>query len=376
MRNWATPEEFLMHYHLPIDTFNSVEITWDELLKIAKHHKNRDKELSITASHIASKLLLNHYMHSVRWRIKDPEHLMAKILRKQLSQNEKYQHISVENYAHIITDLIGIRVLHLFKDDALMLDTLIREKYHFYEKPTYFYRLGDDTSYLSDELFTKKEHDIGYRSIHYIIETGDKDDKTYVEIQVRTLFEEGWSEIDHLIRYPNFSNDSDIEHFLKLFNTAASFADEMGNSIRIIKRIKDQKAKQTMRFIDQLIAVKSEVDDYDQRIADCFESLEQNPSIEKINELRTIVHELKEDRRRYTDSFLKLHDIHWKNTYYQVADDVSSERRIKGNAIIPLCRDCAPDFRIISVGEETELPCYNCGQVIDNSHQSKYLPND
>ena len=41
-----------------------------------------------------------------------------------------------------------------------------------------------------------------YRSLHYII----KYKGYYVEVQGRTLFEEGWSEIDHDIVYPYFKN--------------------------------------------------------------------------------------------------------------------------------------------------------------------------
>lgn len=363
MNNW-TPEEFLTEYHLPIDTFSRTTIQWKALLEIGKHHQSQDRELSIAASHIASKLLLNKHMHSVRWRIKDPEHLMAKILRKQLQQSTKYQNISVANYASIITDLIGIRVLHLFKDDALMLDNFIREKYHFYETPTYFYRLGDDTSYLPDSQFVKKEHDVGYRSIHYIIETGDKDDRVYTEIQMRTLFEEGWSEIDHIIRYPNLSNDPDIEHFLKLFNSSASFADEMANSIRIIKKLKMHKEKQTQGFINQFVAMKLEIDAHDKEIDKQFKLMEETPSSENLQALRSAVYKLKEHRRHYADDFMELLDLSPSNViYYQVSNDVVSDRYIKGNAIIPLCRECISDFRIIAVGEESQASCYNCGQI-------------
>lgn len=40
-----------------------------------------------------------------------------------------------------------------------------------------------------------------YRSIHYIIETKPAKKTYFAEIQVRTIFEEGWSEIDHTVRY-------------------------------------------------------------------------------------------------------------------------------------------------------------------------------
>lgn len=373
MNRW-TPEDFLEEYHLPIDTFNRTQIQWDALLEIGLHHESQHRELSITASHIASKLLLNEHMHSVRWRIKDHDHLMAKILRKQLQQSKKYQDISIDNYTSVITDLIGIRVLHLFKDDALMLDNSIRAKYHFYETPTCFYRLGDDTSYLPDSKFIKKVHDIGYRSIHYIIETGDKDDRVYTEIQMRTLFEEGWSEIDHIIRYPNLSDDPDIEHFLKLFNSAASFADEMANSIRIIKKLKMQKELQTKGFIDQLVAMKLKIEVFDSEIDQQFKNMEEAPTLENLHALREAVNQLKEHRKYYADNFIKLFDLpNYNVAYYQVSNDVTSERYVKGNAIIPLCRNCLEEFRIIAVGEESQAPCYNCGQIAISESEQKSL---
>jgi len=49
------------------------------------------------------------------------------------------------------------------------------------------------------------------------------------EIQVRTLFEEGWSEIDHRVRYPNFSDNPLLAYFLNIFNRMSGSADEMGS---------------------------------------------------------------------------------------------------------------------------------------------------
>jgi len=46
-------------------------------------------------------------------------------------------------------------------------------------------------------------HQFGYRSVHYaVIFSPSRIESTTVEIQVRTILEEVWSEIDHLIRYP------------------------------------------------------------------------------------------------------------------------------------------------------------------------------
>jgi hypothetical protein len=55
-----------------------------------------------------------------------------------------------------------------------------------------------------------------------------------VELQVRTIFEEGWSEIDHRIRYPRQSDNPYLANFLAIFNRLAGSADEMGTFIKAL----------------------------------------------------------------------------------------------------------------------------------------------
>ncbi|WP_157671442.1 hypothetical protein [Francisella halioticida] len=82
-------------------------------------------------------------VHSVRWRVKDPAHLLRKIVRKKKEANKKYADISVKNYLKIITDLIGIRALHLFKNEWEDIYHYINQKYETYEKIVYI-RKGDN----------------------------------------------------------------------------------------------------------------------------------------------------------------------------------------------------------------------------------------
>ena len=42
-------------------------------------------------------------------------------------------------------------------------------------------------------------HKAGYRSVHYLVKSRLSNRIVIAEIQVRTIFEEGWSEIDHQI---------------------------------------------------------------------------------------------------------------------------------------------------------------------------------
>lgn len=103
------------------------------------------------------------------------------------------------------------------------------------EQVVAYYREGDEENileaYRENNCETKK-HPAGYRSIHYIISTQPTLRKIHSEIQVRTIFEEGWSEIDHKVRYPDFSDNELISYFLTIFNRMAGNADEMGSFVR------------------------------------------------------------------------------------------------------------------------------------------------
>lgn len=62
-----------------------------------------------------------------------------------------------------------------------------------------------------------------YRSIHYIIRYKD----LYFEIQVRTLFEEGWLEFDHRIKYPYNQSNKKKQEFLAILNSIVTAADRL-----------------------------------------------------------------------------------------------------------------------------------------------------
>ena len=74
-------------------------------------------------------------------------------------------------------------------------------------------RHGLDSRIYDENLVDMKSDGI-YRSLHYMI----KYDGYYVEIQARTLFEEGWSEVNHDIVYPYFQDDEMLHDFSTLLN--------------------------------------------------------------------------------------------------------------------------------------------------------------
>jgi ppGpp synthetase/RelA/SpoT-type nucleotidyltranferase len=168
-------------------------------------------------------------VHSVRWRVKDTDHLLEKIIRKCAEGHKKYKNVDSKNYFEIVSDLVGLRALHLFKDDCFSIDSDLRRTWTPSEPPIAYVREGDPpdlTKKFGEHGFEVKEHPAGYRSVHYIFLTQPFQRKVFAEIQVRTIFEEGWSEIDHRVRYPNFSNDQLVSYFLTIFNRLAGSADE------------------------------------------------------------------------------------------------------------------------------------------------------
>lgn len=227
-------EEFLENNRISSDDWKNANIDFEELLKIEADYKNQMAHLNESAEFLGKVLQKCPQVHSVRWRVKDPMHVLEKIIRKRASGSEKYKGISVKNYSEIITDLVGVRVLHLFKNEWLDIHEYIKRCWNPVEGVVAYIREGDEggvvDSYKENDCAVQV-HSAGYRSIHYIISTQPTLVKVFSEIQVRTIFEEGWSEIDHKVRYPNFLENKLVSYFLTIFNRMAGSADEMGTFV-------------------------------------------------------------------------------------------------------------------------------------------------
>lgn len=228
-------EEFKSQNNITAETWEQSGCNWEVLSEIANDFEKNREILSRSAEFFARVIQTFPGVHSVRWRLKDTYHLLEKIVRKRAIKESKYDSISVDNYSTIITDLIGIRALHLFKDEYLAIDSSIREKWLTIETPVIYIREGDDrptVAFSKKNGFKVKQHPAGYRSVHYVLESSPMKNRVVAELQVRTIFEEGWSEIDHKIRYPNFSKDESVKSFLAIFNRLAGSADEMGTFVK------------------------------------------------------------------------------------------------------------------------------------------------
>ena len=245
-------EQFLVKYGISEDQFTAAEISWEELGEIYKDYSIRQEACLKAGKEFQQDFFGNPRdewgIHSVYWRVKDPEHLIAKIIRKRRTNYKKYKNIGKDNYWKIVTDLIGFRALLVFKEEwPAVHDKLIKRflddpklyfeaenivksnemrDLYFAEPPTVHIREGDDKrlyeQYISGENIISKQE---YRSIHYVIHYHD----ICIEIQVRTLFEEAFAEIDHKIRYPYRTEDEMLTRYAGIVNYLAGAADKLGS---------------------------------------------------------------------------------------------------------------------------------------------------
>lgn len=224
---WEVLEEIRSHYNQSVDNYKAT------LRRIIDEISNEDMN--------------NPVIHSIRYRIKDANSLLVKIIQKSAKvpedpqhnlEIEKYRDISKDNYYKLITDLIGIRILIRYRYQWKIVHSLIwklfnstKDEYiedwiqdykrdpairYIVEKPkAYIKQEFDHITYeeIGKNIFDIRNSNDHYASLHYIINVGG----SYCEIQVRTIFDEAWCECNHDFVYKaNIKSKKDKDTLEKL----------------------------------------------------------------------------------------------------------------------------------------------------------------
>ena len=180
---------------------------------------------------------LSSVVHSLRSRLKDPSHLLDKLTRKYLNckADENVFEINKDNLLLKVNDLVGVRVLHLYTRQIREIDGALREvfqegQYDLLEGP--FARSWDDESrqFFRDCQIETQDSPSMYTSVHYVIGSASRT-KVTAEIQVRTLAEEVWGEVDHSINYPHKTGSVACAEQLKVLARVTSSASRLVDSI-------------------------------------------------------------------------------------------------------------------------------------------------
>ena len=183
--------------------------------ELVRHYRESIPEFKTFASVLRTQILgspdLRKHIRFVRVRLKDPGHLRDKLYRKlkELSEKGKDFNYSRNNLFTKINDLAGLRIIHLHTQQILPIRDSLRvlfeeEKYQVVEGP--IARIWDEEykRFFNEAGIATKTGKTLYTSVHYVLKPNRKTPIT-CELQVRTLLEEVWGEVDHELNYPRES---------------------------------------------------------------------------------------------------------------------------------------------------------------------------
>jgi len=171
-------------------------------------------------------------VHSYRARLKSMDSLKEKLERKA----EKGIEVTPANFSEQVTDLAGVRILHLFQGDFGKIDTVIRKKidcgdWVLGERPKVFTWDPEAAEFFKQFDLALEIKPSFYTSVHYLVRPR-AGSPLCCEIQVRTLFEEIWGEVDHQINYPIATSDVACTEQLKVLSKLVGAGSRLLDALR------------------------------------------------------------------------------------------------------------------------------------------------
>lgn len=277
--NGKNEQVFLETYLHDIKSVEEVGLNWGALVDLhAFYCNNTMGTLDLIAQQVSQKLKAIKGAYIVKYRVKDPEHVIDKIIRKA----KDGRIITKDNFIEEIDDFVGLRILHLFKDNWEEVYEAVSKEYVAKEQPIAYHRKGDDPFFLRrcEKLgLLPKERVAGYRSIHYVAVVPVLSTTFKCEIQIRTVFEDAWSEIDHLVRYPNNTGNELLNSYLMMFNRLAGCADEMGTFLMAMKGNLAQMQEERENLMNEIESLRGTNAEKNKKIDELKKKLDKSTYI-------------------------------------------------------------------------------------------------
>lgn len=164
--------------------------------------------LAVKIKIINEQLMLRHkreVIQNVSQRIKSPESIYAKMIRKNLK-------LDFDLAKEKLNDLIGIRIVCLFLDDVYEIADMLKSQ--------------KDITLIKEKDYIAKPKKSGYMSLHLIVGVpvciGDRTENRTVEIQIRTTAMDFWSVLEYQLLYKK-----DVKGADKVGKELKSYSDEI-----------------------------------------------------------------------------------------------------------------------------------------------------
>lgn len=260
-------------------------------------------------------------VHEIVGRVKTIESLEGKVKRK--------------NYSNLaeITDLCGIRIITYFSDDVDKIAELISQEFEVDLENTIDKRKSEDPTKF------------GYVSLHYVV--GLREENTSptlygrfknikLEIQIRTVMQHAWAEIEHDLGYKSkedipdqyrrqFSRLAGLieladDNFLQLKNNINSYEQEIREKLPTSKKELPIDSSTLMtyvtedqNYIELLNTIKSSDVDIDFNINSSFLST----IVQRVKRLGLkTIGDIDELLDRYKDIFIRVTEIEFDIVHY------------------------------------------------------------
>lgn len=171
-----------------------------------------------------SVLYARNPIHHIESRLKSPDSIIAKLIKKGYP-------VTIESAKKNVNDIAGVRVVCHYIDDVYSVaDMLLRQT---------------DLEIVKRQDYIKTPNYNGYRSLHLDIKVpvylSDRTEYVIAEVQIRTIAMDFWASLEHDIRYKADKSKLPLginEEMLECSNKIAEIDEKMQD---MYKRIKESE---------------------------------------------------------------------------------------------------------------------------------------
>lgn len=205
------------------------------------------------------------YPLSSKYRVKSFESYYKKV--------QKYNVVGVDGQIPLVTDILAIRLMTSFMSDLKPVEAMLLQNFECCELEN----KGDDLSY----------REFGYKSIHLLLKIPEEfkvglslPSNLVLEIQVRTILQDAWAEIEHDLVYKAelTSFDEPMRRKLAAINASLTLADI------VFQEINDYQRKLNTELDRRRFDFYAKADEYTEKFLDSeFPELENMYQIDKKN---------------------------------------------------------------------------------------------
>lgn len=273
-----------IYYSHVINYYNQNKADWRNVLSKLNTEVVRSRE----EDHIP--------VYFTKYRVKSPQSIFLKIKRNT--------EITLEE----IDDYAGLRVVCLFEDELFDINkyiiTMLRslncklkevEIYGWDENDHNVQRIKSCIDLPADNISILKKMS-GYRSVHYLVT--DSSNSINAEIQLRTLLQDVWAEIEHTVSY---KKGNIHPHIKESFSLLAYELNAKDITLNFLKKIRDKESKIEL-FSNQKVGIQPYF---------CYEDDIRPKLFLTKNEVKIAVHLYEKHVRSYG---MKPEDSNWYDT--------------------------------------------------------------